>query len=812
MGRYQFLKGLWACALIVMGLAMGLQAQDVNVRGRVTDGNDKSPLMGVTVIVVGTEKGMSTGEDGGFSFMVPRQQEVKLLFRYVEFTSDTTLVIAMEEGKDSYEVELVTGQRKQVLFDPVVFTASKGQQNLSKLSGSFDVIGPKKVDLQISHDIKDVLQQNSGVDIIDGQPSIRGSSGYANGVGSRVMVMLDGLPLLSPDAGIAQFDMIPTDNIAQIEVMKGASSVLYGSSALGGVINVLMADAPEKPKTSIRLRGQAYDAPRDKRLDWDGDAFAKSAGINVFHSRKIGRHDLVGLVDFWRDTGWKHNCATTQGRAQIMTKFRPKAVPGMTWGINGAIRVDSSSTFVFWDSYYPDDTLITFGFDTVFNSLGALSGTTSRRSQLNIRMNLDPYVKYLTPKGNLHAYRGRMMRTSNTNNSDQSNYNAMYFNDYNFSTRLLDERLMWVIGGTLSYNTIRGDSVYQGKHKALNTAVYTQLDGKISSKLSATVGARFDKWNIDDSLVNAAPIFRAGMNYEFTRGSNIRASFGQAFRSPSIAERYLSTNAGGVFVESNPSLEVEKGYSAEIGFKQGFLFGKGERSLLGYLDVAGFIMDYNNMIEFGIQDPDTFIFGATPVFAARNYSHARITGIEATTMVQWTRDKLHFDVNGGITYMNPVNLSPGEDTMQVDLLNTVGPQDSAFNFEALGMLLAMNSPTDASFHRTDNPRVLKYRSKWLNRFSATLGYGRWSLTCNYRYKSPLLAIDQFLYVGVPGTADWVLSHPKGFSVFDFIVSAQVTKAFLAQFSVKNAFNEEYAVLPGNIGEQRSFALQLKYVF
>jgi outer membrane receptor for Fe3+-dicitrate len=330
--KHPLKNGFALAFFLFLGMSISLFSQQVNVRGRVIDGTDKSPMIGVTVIVVGTEMGMSTGEDGNFSFMVNSAPEIKLLFRYVEFPKDSTVTILTESGKSTYEIEFVAGEGMTVMFDPVVFTANKGQQNISRLSTSFDVIGSKKVDLQVSHDIKDALQQNSGVDIIDGQPSIRGSSGYAYGVGSRVMLMLDGLPLLSPDAGIAQFDMIPTDNIAQIEVMKGASSVLYGSSAMGGVINVLMADAPDKPKTSIRLRGTGYGAPRDKSLDWDGNKFAKNAGINVFHSHKIGRHDLIGLVDFWKDTGWKANNASTQGRMQVMTKFRPKAVNGLNLG------------------------------------------------------------------------------------------------------------------------------------------------------------------------------------------------------------------------------------------------------------------------------------------------------------------------------------------------------------------------------------------------------------------------------------------------------------------------------------------------
>jgi outer membrane receptor protein involved in Fe transport len=150
--------------------------------------------------------------------------------------------------------------------------------------------------------------------------------------------------------------------------------------------------------------------------------------------------------------------------------------------------------------------------------------------------------------------------------------------------------------------------------------------------------------------------------------------------------------------------------------------------------------------------------------------------------------------------------------VQVDLLHTVGPQSNPNNFASFGLVSAMNTPADSPFHRSDNPRYLKYRSKWLNRASITVGYSRFNVTCNYRYKSAILGIDQFLYIGVPGTADWVLSHPKGANLFDFIVSGQLSKAMQVSLSAKNAFNQEYAVLPGNIGEQRAYAFQVKYVF
>jgi outer membrane receptor protein involved in Fe transport len=801
--------GLMIFTLLLLGAS--LQAQ-VKVSGKVVDVNDEATLLGGVTVSVGAV-GVVTDSTGTFSLQVENAPTIAV--RFAIDGEDSILTLTTEPGKKEYDVVMAFGKKSDFKIGVVTFTESRRAKDLAKLTGSMDVISQKKVDMQISSDIKESLVQNSGVDIIDGQPNIRGSSGYAYGVGSRVMVMLDGLPLLSPDASFAQFDLIPTDNISQIEVMKGASSVLYGSSAMGGVINVLMADAPTKPKTSIRLRGGGFDAPSDKALDWDGNKFAKSAGINVFHSQKIGIHDFTALVDLWHDTGFRYNNSSTKGRAQILTKFRSKKNAGLTYGLNASMRFDSSTTFLFWDSYHPADTLVTFSGDTSYNSLGALSGANSARSQFNTSYTADPFFKFLTKKQNLHYYRGRIIVTSNKNNTNQSSLNTMIYNDYQFSTRIWDGRINWVSGGTASLNLVRGGALYGGNHHSINTAVYSQMDAQLTANWNVTAGGRFDNWNIDGDKNEAAPIFRLGTNYEIKKGTNVRASIGQAFRSPSIAERFTNTFASGLTIAPNPDLLVEKGYSMELGFRQGFIAGTEKRGVLGYLDLAAFSMNYNNMIEFGVKPPpaDSFDpFNLRTVFWAKNYAHARTSGFEATAMVQYTHDKFRFDLNGGITFIDAINLNPGADSAQADLLNTIGPQNRPFNFDAYGMLIGVFAPDTVDFKRHDNPRVLKYRSRWLNRVSATVGYGKFNLTCNYRYKSPIVAIDQFLYVAIPGAADFVLSHPKGYSLVDFIFSAQATKAMQVSVSAKNAFNTEYVVLPGIIGEQRSFNFQVKYVF
>ena len=90
------------------------------------------------------------------------------------------------------------------------------------------------------------------------------------------------------------------------------------------------------------------------------------------------------------------------------------------------------------------------------------------------------------------------------------------------------------------------------------------------------------------------PVFRAGLNYQLADYSFIRASAGQGYRNPSINEKYLRKDIGGVGIYPNLDIKPEKGYNAELGFKQGYKIG----NFQGFVDVAGFYTEYRDMVEF----------------------------------------------------------------------------------------------------------------------------------------------------------------------------------------------------------------------
>ena len=132
--------------------------------------------------------------------------------------------------------------------DGVVVIANRREQDVLTVPVSVAVMAPEELAVRNILSLDDALRQFSGVHVQGNQVSVRGSSGFAYNVGSRVLLLLDGLPLLSPDTDGIPFESLPFAQIARIEVLKGPGSALYGGGALGGVINVVTRRFADSPK------------------------------------------------------------------------------------------------------------------------------------------------------------------------------------------------------------------------------------------------------------------------------------------------------------------------------------------------------------------------------------------------------------------------------------------------------------------------------------------------------------------------------------------------------------------------------------
>src|SRR5690606_38094695 len=106
-------------------------------------------------------------------------------------------------------------------LDQVVVSADRMEQKRSDLTVSMDVIRSERLFRAHITDAQELITKTPGIEVLDGQASIRGGSGFSYGVGSRVLALIDGLPMMSADAGNIKWHFLPLENLSQVEIIKG---------------------------------------------------------------------------------------------------------------------------------------------------------------------------------------------------------------------------------------------------------------------------------------------------------------------------------------------------------------------------------------------------------------------------------------------------------------------------------------------------------------------------------------------------------------------------------------------------------------
>lgn len=770
------------------------------VTGTITDAATGETLIGVNV-VVNEGQGAASDIDGNYSMQVPTGN-VKLKFSYIgyyDFEKEIDIAVGEEKRID------VALEQTSTQLDQVVVTAGKFEQKIGDVTVSMDVIKPELIENKNTTTIETALDQVPGCVVLDGQVSIRGGSGFAYGAGSRVLMMVDGMPLLAGDAQDVKWNSLPVENIEQVEVIKGASSVLFGSSALNGAINIRTGYPRAKPETKVNLFHGLYDSPM--RLDslgnptditkwWDG-ANPTFSGLNFYHSRKIKALDLVVGGALFTDQGYREGETENRGRLNFNTRYRNQKIKGLSYGLNGNAQYATGGLYLLWQNseegalrpnggLHPDSTTISYYTST--------------------RMNFDPYIEYWTSKGNKHSLRNRFYQTNNTNDTEQGSLANQWYSEYQYQKNI-DARKLTLTSGAVFMKTNVQSELY-GDHDGVNMAVFSQLDKKWG-RLNLSLGVRAEYFRIDtfetesavklpigsDSLeLPVSPVFRAGANYQLFEETYLRSSFGQGYRFPTIAEKFVQTQVGPLTIFPNPNLQPETGWSAELGIKQGFKIS----NWAGYLDVAFFWTEYENMMEFVFDTrvPDTanivFLgdYAQYAGFRSENVENARINGIDASIVGSGKLGKVNMTVLAGYTYMNPVS------------------------FNADSSYLANLTDTTSN--------MLKYRFNHLAKADIQFDYKKWSTGISFRYNSFMVNIDRSFYnleiqtplaalplgdVILPGIEDYRNQNNSGDYIFDYRLSYQISNSSKIAVIVNNLLNREYMTRPGDIQPPRNFTIQ-----
>lgn len=744
--------------LILVLIAVTLNAtaqQKAVIMGVVRDATTKEMLPGVNVVINKTS-GTVTDVNGKYTVDV-EPGDIQVEFRFVGYQSVfRSLKVAAADAR-ILNIDLPS---ESTLLNTVVVSAGKFEQKLEEVTVSMEVIKPTFIENTNAVSMDAALEQVPGVAIIDGQANIRGGSGFSYGAGSRVLMLVDDLPLLAADANDVKWNFLPTENIEQVEVIKGASSALFGSSAMNGVINVRTGYATSKPETNINWFTGWYGDTKREELQWWGNKLQTTSGLNFNHRQKAGQLDIVvgGLV--FNEEGYRQGETEQRYRMNGGLRYRSKKIEGLSAGINGNLTFSKGGNFLLWandssGAYIPQG--------------GLADSTTTLSNYETTRTGFDPFLTYIGKKGSSHKLRSRYFKSANRNDTQQESFATNYYIEYQYQKRF-GEWLTFTTGIAESYSDVKSD-LYEN-HTSNNTAIFGQADIKWW-RFNFSLGGRYETNQIDSEDAESIPVIRSGISFKAFEHTHIRASYGEGYRYPSIAEKYVKTRVGDIVIYPNDSIKSETGWTAEIGIKQGFRISGWE----GYIDVAHFWSEYKDMMEFTFgrygefSDP-LFGFG----FQSINIGNTRIKGLDIGLVGNGNLGKLPVTLFCGYTYIDPRYLE----------------FDSA--------KYVPNSSVDYN--------ILKYRYRHLFKGDVEFNPGKLLFGVSARYNSFMVNVDKIFEELIDGVGEYRERHDYGDWVFDLRTGYRITEQFRFSVIVKNLFNHEYMGRPADMQPPRSYAFQL----
>jgi len=600
------------------------------VRGSVR-GPQGEAIAGASVVVPGTTLSTRTDLSGRFRIPSVPAGAVRLLVGAIGFARvDTTVSLT---GGDSTTLD-ITLAFAPLSLPPVDIVSNKVPHFGDRPPTSVAQVTEQEIQRRAVGTIDEAVEHVPAIQFVNGQINIRGSTGYVQGLNSRVLMTVDGIPMNQGDRGGISWDLLAVDDIESVEVLKGAGSSLYGSAAFGGVVNLTTREIPNGTHAQVRVTGGAFgDPPHSVWRFRDEAGLHGSADV----SASYGNNLLGGRIS----GGQRHSDGYREQDSRDHTHVAGKA----RWQPAGNLRVDLSGSWAVdrydiplsWCNRGECDDRGQVYQPYMIDTSESGARTDSRKGYLAalIRRTVSPKLAWVG--------RGSWLRTHFI---DVRRSATEYGIGDRFGAELRleshpDSARTVVVGAEGTLSDVTSDIF--GSHSQSEFAAYGQSDQRVGPvRLSG--GARLDLMAVDGGSLTAFVSPRIGVtiptDHRARDGGVLRASVGRGFRAPTMAERFVRTVALGFQVVPNPTLRPEQAWSFEVGHISPPLFG------FMRLDAAAFWTEARDLIEPQVLliPPDTILI------QLQNVVRARLAGIDASIVAAPIPQRLTATL--GYTYLD----------------------------------------------------------------------------------------------------------------------------------------------------------------
>ncbi len=508
----------------------------------------------------------------------------------------------------------------------VVVTGQFEANTTQKAVQQIKVIDRKRIEQQGAVSLKDVLTNELNIRI--SQDGVLGSQMNMMGLGGQnVKILIDGVPVIGRMDGNIDISQINLNNIERIEIIEGPMSVIYGTDALGGVINLITKKPTAKQYTlSVNSYFETvgtYNFDANAGFKYKKWAVAVSGGRNYFD----GFSTLTG--DSIRVQQWKPR-EQIFGDAQLTYKFEKQSHRFSSQVFTETITSKNNPSITPYSINAFDDYFVTTRWnnslysDCYFNNKASLnlinSYSTYERKKNSYIKNLVTGNEQLTPNPEDHdttTFGLFLFRGTYTT------HNATIFNSQ--------------LGYDVNLESATGKRLEDNKQFIGDYAVFYIAEIKLQEKLTLNQGVRF----IYNSRYGAPVIPSFNVKYDLSKSITLRGSYAQGFRAPSLKELSL------FFVDVNHNIQGNENLKAET--SHNFLVSvshlKEWLKVSVKTDVSGFYNNVNNMISLAVVDP------SIQLYSYRNIDQYKTNGVNLNSSVKYQ----NINTNLGVSYIGRYN-------------------------------------------------------------------------------------------------------------------------------------------------------------
>lgn len=618
--------GGWLLAAAV-ALAVGsgtTHAQSASLVGTVRDVETGNVLDGATVVVRGTPLSAVTDARGRFTILGLEPGVYAIDATAIGFSGDSVTAIALAAGEQR-EVDLRL-RPVALRLQEVVVTASRSVERSEEAVASVVALPREEIVLRNVTTLDRALVYVPGVTFNgENQLDIRGAAGMARGIGSRVLLLLDGHSMLSGDGSEIDMGTVPMLDLDRVEVVKGAYSATYGSNALGGVVNLITAPIDRAPETVLRFHADAYNYQPDyKWADGPQGAF----GIGMQHSRRLGSVGGRVALAYEGTNGFSENRESSRWLGRV--KLESSATSGSPWDAYGVFVRERAGEFFTWKSEdepflvptdYAGNYTVAY---SVYSGATVMPLATARTLiRVSPTFNVNAIQNYFNDNDDWHTALkpGLLAEVS------------WFAGDGNSLTLGVEGSHVWSRSNFLSDPTI------------LDAAGFVQDEIRFTDAVKASLGARLDYHKATGSGAEWAVSPKIGVAVRVAPRATVRASVGAGYRAPSVIEQFVSSQQFGFRVIPNPVLTGEHAWSGEVGTSVTVM----DRVRV---DAALFGSVYRDLIGPGPAPGEPF------VFQFQNIARARVAGADVGVSAFLVRDKL--ELQGSYLLLHTEDRDSGE--------------------------------------------------------------------------------------------------------------------------------------------------------